>query len=588
MSGRRNVQAAAAAAVVLAAAALILIRHYRGPGLPAAAHYANLPAAFGDALGKARERAAARPIDPDRVRDLARLYQANRLFPEARACYGVLAASGGGLTARDHYLLSALAEDENDSDRAEAELRASLAGAPDYVPARLRLADALFKSDRSDEAEMEYARILKVEPDHPEASFGLARIELQRGHEDAAVARLKAMIARHPDSTSGAALLANIDGRRGDEAEAAALRARSEEAHEPVPPDPWRKQLLVDCYDLQRLGIAFEQYRLSGQIDEALPLLDRLQELDPGGWIAPMLRGWSLKEAGRYPEAVVQYREALGQGGDPERICPLLAATLLTEHEPAQAAAMLAEYRAKLPHSIPILLSSAETAVRLKDTNLARSLLTEVLRVQPYLYLPNMSLFQLLWSAGERDSAAECLKRVVLVFPGDLDSRGFLAQYFMEKSDPWSAIGPLEQAIEVAPPKDPRRDRLAKMLDTAYLTAGSMDATRGHFDRAAALAEKSIRFAPEGARGYALKANVCRRTGDFKGAVAALEKLSSLRAGEPGIELSLGDAVYQAGDRDGAREHWQRALQLAPAEATEMRGALAQRLSGRISADTFK
>jgi Flp pilus assembly protein TadD len=158
----------------------------------------------------------------------------------------------------------------------------------------------------------------------------------------------------------------------------------------------------------------------------------------------------------------------------------------------------------------------------------------------------------------------------------------------MEKSDPWSAIGPLEQAIEVAPPKDPRRNRLAKMLDTAYLAAGSLEAERGHFDRALALAERSIRFAPEGARGYSLKANVCRRTGDFKGAAAALEKLGSLRPGEPSIQLSLGDAVFQAGDRDGAREHWQRALQLAPADAADLRSALAQRLSGHITAATFR
>jgi tetratricopeptide (TPR) repeat protein len=588
MRGRRIILAATAAAVVLAAAALILARHHRGPVLPPAARYANLPGAFNDALEKARERAEARPGDPAGLRELAHLYEANRLFAEARACYSALAAGPGGLTPQDHYLLAALAEDENEPDRAEAELRATLEGAPDYVPARRGLADALFKSGRSDEAEKEYARILTTEPDHPEASFGLARIELQRGNDDGAVGRLKAMIARHPDAASGAALLATIDARRGADAEAAALRARSEEEHEPVPPDPWMKELLVDCYDLQRLGIAFEQYRLTGQIAEALPFLDRLQQLDPGGWTAPMLRGWSLKEAGRYPEAVVQYREALDKGGDPERICPLLAATLLTEHEPAQAAAMLAEYRAKLPHSVPILLSSSETAVRMKDAGLARSLLTEVLRAEPYLYLPNMSLYQLLWDAGERDSAAQCLKRVVLVYPGDLDSRGLLAQYFMEKSDPWSAIGPLEQAIEVAPPKDPRRNRLAKMLDTAYLAAGSLEAERGHFDRALALAERSIRFAPEGARGYSLKANVCRRTGDFKGAAAALEKLGSLRPGEPSIQLSLGDAVFQAGDRDGAREHWQRALQLAPADAADLRSALAQRLSGHITAATFR
>jgi len=323
-------------------------------------------------------------------------------------------------------------------------------------------------------------------------------------------------------------------------------------------------------------------------MSEALPLLDRLEELDPRGWIAPMLRGWSLKESGHYPESVQQYRIALERGGDPERICPLLAAALLTEHEAPQAAAVLADYHARLPHSVPILLSYSEVAVWLKDQKLARSLLTEVLSAQPYLYMPNMSLFQLLWNAGEHDAAAECLQRVVRVFPGDVDSRGLLAQYYMEKSEPASAIGPLEQAIAIVPPKDPRRVRLTQMLDTAYLAAGSLEAAQGHFPKAVSYSERSIRLVPQGMRGYALKANACRRIKDFKGAEEALERMTSLQPAEPAILLSLGDVVYLEGDRDGARTHWQRALQLAPPGATDLRSALELRLAGHATAATFQ
>jgi len=121
-----------------------------------------------------------------------------------------------------------------------------------------------------------------------------------------------------------------------------------------------------------------------------------------------------------------------------------------------------------------------------------------------------------------------------------------------------------------------------KMLDTAYLTAGSLEASRGHFAQAVGFSEKSIRLVPGGMRGYSLKANACRRMGDFKGAAAALGKMSSLDPGEPAIQLSLGDVLYQDGDGDQAREHWRRALQLAPAGATELRNALSLRLAGRV------
>ncbi|HEY1764502.1 MAG TPA: tetratricopeptide repeat protein [Opitutaceae bacterium] len=588
MSGRRLViTVIAGAAAIGLAAALIVMRRPGRPRLPASARYESLPSSFSAALEQARRKAEEPSGNGDATRDLARLYQANRLYPEAKACFAVVAAGPGGLTPKDHYLLAAIAEDESDLGAAEVELKATLAADPRYRPARLQLAEVFFKTGRPDEAAKEYQRVLSSEPDQTQAAFGLARIELQQGDETDAIDRLSRVMAKHPDSASAAALLANLEGRRGNTAEAAALKARSEETHEPIPSDPWLGGLLVDCYDLQRLGIAFEQLRLTGQIDQALPLLNRLQDLDPNGWIAPMLRGWSLKEAGRYPDAVAQYREALSKGGDPERICPLLAATLLTEHKPEEAESMLAGYRAKFPHSQPILLSSSEVAVWLKDRPLARSLLTEVLRTEPYLYMPNMSLFQLLWNEGQRDAAAECLKRVVLVYPGDLDARGLLAQYYMEKSDPWSAIAPLEQAVAVAPPKDERRERLTKMLDTAYLTAGSLEAARGRYADAVSYAEKSIRFVPDGVRGYALKANVCRRMRDFKGAAEALNKLASVKPGDPSVELSLGDSLYQEGDRDAARTHWEHALQAAPANASDLRNAISLRLAGHITTDTF-
>jgi tetratricopeptide (TPR) repeat protein len=565
---------------------LLVLGPGRRPRLPALATYGNLPAAFDKALQGARARAVSGGSDDARA--LARLYQANRLFPEARACYRAIAAGPGGLSARDHYYLAAIAEDESDLAGAQDELRATLRAEPGYVPARLALADALFKGGRPEEAWKEYAAILAADAYQPQASFGMARVELQRGDDDGAVARLRALVAHQPNSTSCAALLAQVLDRRGDADGAEAMRQLSRQTHEPVAPDPWMKALLVDCYDLQRLGLAFEEYRLGGQMDEALPLLGRLEELDPGGWIPPMLHGWSQKEAGHYPEAVQEYRKALERGGDPERICPLLVAALLTEGNAKEAAALLSDYHSRLPHSVPILLSYCEVAVRMKDERLARSLLTEVLQADPYLYMPNMSLVQILWSSGERDAAAQCLQRVARVFPADVDSRGLLGQYYMEKSDPWSAVAPLAQAVAATQEKDPRRDRLVRMLDTAYLAAGSMEASRGQYAKAVAFSEESIRLVPAGLRGYALKANACGRMRDFKGAAQALAKMSSLDPEEPTLQLRLGDAVYQGGDRDGAREHWQRALQLAPAGATELRNALGLRLSGQISADTFQ
>jgi predicted Zn-dependent protease len=172
--------------------------------------------------GRGREPADRSPND---VRQLAHLYQANRLNAEAKACYLVIARSPGGLSASDHYYQAEVELEESDLGAAAVDLAATLREEPGYMPARLKLAEVLFKSGKPDEAAKEYAAILVSDAHHPQALYGMARVEQQRGDDDGAVARLRDLVAHHPESTSGAALLANILDRRGETEEAAALRA---------------------------------------------------------------------------------------------------------------------------------------------------------------------------------------------------------------------------------------------------------------------------------------------------------------------------------------------------------------------------
>ena len=558
------------------------------PQLPADARYANLPAGFARALESVRARVVSTDRDPAEIRRLARLYQANRLYAEARACYRVIAAAAGGLTARDHYYLADIAGNENDLPGAQAEFRAVLQAEPAYVPARLALAEALFKTGREEEAAREYAAVRAIEPDQPQASLGLARLALQRGDEAAALKILEDLMASHPESASGAALLAQILDRRGETERAAAMTLWSRQKHEPAPSDPWLEAMRVDCFDLQRLALTFEQYLMAGQMAEALPFLERIAELDPGNWTPQLLRGWSQERAGRHREAVVEYRAALQKGGDPEKICPLLVTSLLALGDLAEAATLLAEYHAKLPESVPILLSYADVAVRRGDEKLARELLGRVLQAEPYLYTPNMNLARILWAAGEREEAVKCLLRVIRVFPVDVASRGLVAQYYLEKHDPAAAIGPLEQALPHAGNRTPAQEKLTAMLAAAYVQAGTTEAEKGRFAAAVDLAEKAGRIAPDGLPAYALKANASLQLKQFQSAAEALEKMAALEPANPTIQLSLGDVLYQKGQADEARRHWEKARLLVAAGDDELRAALDLRLSGRITDETFK
>jgi len=210
-----------------------------------------------------------------------------------------------------------------------------------------------------------------------------------------------------------------------------------------------------------------------------------------------------------------------------------------------------------------------------------------VLQKEPYLRGQNMSLAKILWTAGERDAAALCLQRVATVDATDVASRALLGEYYLGKSDPRSAIKPLEQAVVHAAAGTPARERLTAMLAAAYLQAGNAEAGQGHFAEAADYAEKSVRLVPADLNGYAGLANACVQLKQFRRAAEALEKMAALQPENPTIYLSWGDVLYQDGRTEEARGRWLRARQLVAVSDHELIAALDLRLSGRVTAETF-
>lgn len=569
------------------AAGLVLLRRAHAPRLPTDADYRSLPAAFRAALDASRAKVVSGGFNPDDLRALARLYQANRLDPQARACYAIIGPVAA--TAHDHYYLAGMAEDDGDLESAAAELRGAIKIDPQYLPARLALAEVLFKSGQPDAAEGEYKGILAVEANQPQALYGLARIDLQRGSDDAAVARLGVLMASHPEMTSGAGLLAQVYDRRGDKERAEVMRQWSRQKPEPVPSDPWMEALFTDCYDLQRLGLKFEEYFTSGEVELAVPLIGRIAELDPSSPIPHILHGWTKARAHDDAGAVEDYRKALASGGDPEKICPYMVASLLALGRVSDAASLLAEYHAKKPDSIPILIAYSEVAVREGDTALSRQLLTEVLAKEPYLYAANMSLAKILWTAGDKPEAVKRLKRAAEVSANDVPSRALLGEYYLGVSEPDAAIPPLEEALAHGNPQGAQLQSLTAMLYEAYLRAGAAQEQKGYASQAVtSYYEKAIRLAPTAPGAYARKAAACASAGQFQGAADALKALGALQPSNATVFLSLGDVQYQDGRRVEARISWQKALDLAPADAAALRAAVASRLTGPITEDTFK
>lgn len=548
----------------------------------------GLPPQFDAALKSATAESQEAPRDLSKVRRLAALYQANRLYAEARRCYGIIAKAPEGLTARDHYLLADIARNENDLTTMTSELRATVDKEPGYLPARLALAEVEFKRGNEDAAEMVYAAIVRDDPSQPQSLLGLARIALQRDDDEMAVARLEELMAAHPGSTAGAALLAKVLERRGDQDRAIAMVQLSQQKPESPPDDPWLDALLADCYDPQRLSILFEEFFKLGKMKEATPVLDRLAELDPNGPITKMFAGFSHAKALEHVSAIREYYSALKAGGDPEKIAPLLVQSLLALGKVAEAAGLMTDMQSKFPSSLPIAKAQVEVALRQDDRQLARRLLEQVLQKEVYLRFENMTLARLLWEAGEKDDAVTCLKRVATAYKDDVASRALLGEYYLGKSDPISAIKPLEEANAQVSPNGAPKQGVEQLLAAAYLQAGTRAAEKEAWPEAAEYYEKLCQVAPEDLQAYAGWAAACVQLKQFDRAARALGKMAVLAPSNPTIHLSLGDVLYQDGREEPARRAWTKAKALVAPSDAELLTALRQRLNGPVSPRIFQ
>ncbi|MEO7412104.1 MAG: tetratricopeptide repeat protein, partial [Opitutaceae bacterium] len=411
---------------------------------------------------------------------------------------------------------------------------------------------------------------------------------LQRGDEAAAISQLNDLMAAHPESTRAAALFAQVLERRGETDRAAAMKQWSLQKPEPIAADPWMAELDTDLYDVQRLGLKFEAYFNTGQLAEATPFLQRIEELDPKSPIPPLLRGWSAARAHRDSEAVVQYRQALTKGGDPEKICPFLVQSLLALGNTTEAVALTTDYYARFPDSIPLTKAYADVAVRLGNEKLARTLLEKVLLKEPYLQAQNMSLAKILWTSGEKDAAAVRLRHVALVDTHDVASRALLGEFHLGRADPLSAIEPLEQANARVAPNTTAQAGVRALLGQAYFQTADRLAEQNRFEDAVAYYDKFIQLAPADLNGYVGKANASVQLKQFRRAAEALDKMIALDPSNPTIYLSLGDVFYQDGNREQARQNWEKARPLVAPGDSELIAALNVRLSGRVTAETFK
>jgi tetratricopeptide (TPR) repeat protein len=208
------------------------------PGLPVLP-LDTYPASMRETVAPAYRDARARPADAVAVGSLARLLHAWEQWDAAHAAYAraaSLAPSEFDWRYLDACVLERLARPSD----AAARLREALTIRPDYLPARVKLADALLNAGEVEKSRTMFTALMREPQARPEALFGLGRIAALEGKHDQAIEKIQQAISLFPEwgaAHYALALSLRALGRR-DEAQLALQRHAQYGAQWPAAEDP--------------------------------------------------------------------------------------------------------------------------------------------------------------------------------------------------------------------------------------------------------------------------------------------------------------------------------------------------------------
>jgi len=241
---------------------------------------------------------------------LSRLYHANGDYDQALQCYAGLRRLEPGNAMWPHLEANLFALYGRMEDAIPREARA-VELAPDYVPARLRLADEYLKSARGKEARAAFNEVLNRSKDNPYALLGIARCDIQDGDWNGASETLRRAINANHEFIGAMSLMVTVYDHFGDGEHAEALRQTIGRREFIDLEDPWLDELMDDCYDAYRISVVAAVQNFAGHSDVAQALLRRSIELEPKAATYHRQYAKLLSQEGNLPEARSQLETAV-------------------------------------------------------------------------------------------------------------------------------------------------------------------------------------------------------------------------------------------------------------------------------------
>jgi len=396
----------------------------------------NFSPGIQEQIREAYSYARSHPRDANASGRLGMVLQTYGLFQEAAACY----RRAGQLEPTIFqwaYYLGVVEADQGKCDAATSTLRLALRVDPDYLPAKLRLANCLLASAEWDASGMLYAEIVEQHPNNADAYYGLGRVRAARRELAGAAMAYGKATELFPEFGAAHYALALTYRALGEAGQADEQLRFYEENKTGVPPAG--DTLLTEVRALNRSATYQVQYgaelEKQGKLAESAAAHEKALEVDP-----------------QLVQAHINLIELYGRLGQFE---------IAEEHY--RAAIRLNPDSAESYYNYGVLLLSAE------KFQSAEEAFRKTIEINPYYSGAHNNLGYLLDRQGSLAEATVEYRKAVENKPSDRQAHFNLGRLLVNQKKYPEGIQELEKTIE---PEDENTPRYVYALGAAFARSG--------------------------------------------------------------------------------------------------------------------
>ena len=407
-----------------------------------------LPSTVRQRLEPLYKEALTRPHDASAAGRLAMALHAHQQYQSAEAAY----QRARQLDPRSFawpYLHGLVQARLAQWQTAVGSLRRALAIDPEYVPARVALADALIQDGQLDAARAEYSALVRDYPELALAHYGYGRAAAMLGDGAAALERYRTAVELAPQFGAAHYALALVyrDAGFPDRAARHLDTYRRLGARRPMPPDPAMERVRAfrsTARDLIEAGARLEE---QGRVDESIARHLEALEADPEAAQAHVNLISLYGRKGQMDAAQRHYEAALKLQGD----------------------------RAGAHYNWGVLVARAGRHDEAIDA------FRRALDVSPFHPQAHNNVATLLAGEGNLDEAAAHYRQAIANDPGYRVARFNLGRVLLALGRPRDAVDQFERLLQ---PEDKDTPRFTHALATAWLAAGDLSKAREYGEQA--------------------------------------------------------------------------------------------------------